>query len=60
MVVADSAYGTYVDLVLVQAAHADALRVRQSPTEGDPPLGLDSPFFANIMPVTVIFVAARS
>ena len=25
VVVADSAYGTYVDLVLVQAAHADAV-----------------------------------
>ncbi len=60
VIVADSAYGTYVDLALVGSMNADALRVRQSPTEGDPPSGLDSPCFVNIMRVTVIFVGGRS
>ncbi len=48
------------DLAWVRSADADALRVRQSPTEGDPPSGLDSLCFANIMPVSVIFDAAKS
>ncbi len=59
VVVADSAYGTYVDLALVRSTKADALRVRQSPTEGDPPSGLDSPCFGNIMLVTVIFASCK-
>ena len=60
VVVADSAYGTYLDLTLVRLANADALRERKRPLRSPTQIqGWTHRMSVNIMPVTVIFAPCK-